>query len=258
MAQQKEIHRDRHQLYRKRGTSGAAQGGGLLGGQLWPRVLPGQGAQTRTHQRVMGRGRQTRFFGGESARRVRRRRRRHVRTVAGDGGDGRRRLGAAADGGVTGHQRNHHRQVRHRRSEEALVAGHRRRLVDHGVRHHRARRRLQLTQDHHHRASRRQRLDHQGPESLYFWHRPGAGGAGRGPQRGSQNRQATPRVVRGAHRRSRVQLHPDRDGAGQPRTPVPGFPRRRPATRRCAGWSRRRGDRTAFRGPEPRAHHGCG
>lgn len=34
--------------------------------------------------------------------------------------------------------------------------------------------------------------------------------------------------------------------------------RRRPATRRCAGWSRRRGDRTAFRGPEPRAHHGCG
>lgn len=122
-------------------------------------------------------------FGGESARRVRRRRRRHVRTVAGDGGDGRRRLGAAADGGVTGHQRNHHRQVRHRRSEEALVAGHRRRLVDHGVRHHRARRRLQLTQDHHHRASRRQRLDHQGPESLYFWHRPGAGGAGRGPQR---------------------------------------------------------------------------
>lgn len=52
--------------------------------------------------------------------------------------------------------------------------------------------------------------------------------------------------------------HPDRDGAGQPRTPVPGFPRRRPATRRCAGWSRRRGDRTSFRGPEPRAHHGCG
>lgn len=145
-----------------------------------------------------------------------------------------------------------------RDTRTVLVAGHRRRLVDHGVRHHRARRRLQLTQDHHHRASRRQRLDHQGPESLYFWHRPGAGGAGRGPQRGSQNRQATPRVVRGAHRRSRVQLHPDRDGAGQPRTPVPGFPRRRPATRRCAGWSRRRGDRTAFRGPEPRAHHGCG
>ncbi len=39
-----------------------------------------------------------------------------------------------------------HRQVRHRRAEAALAARHRRRLDDHGLRHHRTRRRLQLAQ----------------------------------------------------------------------------------------------------------------
>ena len=44
----------------------------------------------------------------------------------------------------------------------------------------------------------------------------------------------------------------------QPRAAVPGVPRRRAAAQRRAGRRRRRRDRTAFRGPEPRAHHGRG
>ena len=218
-----------------------------MGVQLRQRVLPAEGARTRAHRRIMVGGRQTRLPRGEPARRVRRRRRRDVRAVAGDGGDGGRRQRAAADGGVAGHQRHHHQQVRHRRAEEALDSGHRRRLADDGVRDHRARRRIQLAQDHHDRPPRRQRLDPQGPEGLHLRHRPGAGGAGGGPHRGGQDRQAASGVVRGAHRRPGLHLHPDRDGADQPRTPVPGLHRRGPAARRCARRSRRRRHRTAFR-----------
>ena len=59
--------------------------------------------------------------------------------------------------------------------------------------HHRTRRRLQLAQDHHHRPPRRQRLDPQGPEGLHLRRRPGAGRAGGGAHRGSQDRQAASR-----------------------------------------------------------------
>ena len=196
-----------------------------MGVQLRQRVLPEEGPRTRAHRRIMVRGRQTRLPRGEPARGVRRRRRRNVRAVAGDGGDGGRGQRAAADGGVARHQRNHHQQVRHRGAEEALDSRHRRRLADDGVRHHRARRRIQLAQDHHHRPPRRQRLDPQGPEGLHLRHRPGAGGAGGGPHRGGQDRQAAPGAVRGAHRCARLHLHPDRDGTDQPRAAVPGLPR---------------------------------
>ena len=69
------------------------------------------------------------------------------------------------------------------------------------------------------------RLDPEGPEGLHLRHRPGPGGVGGRTLRGSQNRQAATGAVRRAHRCARLQLHPDRDGAGQPRAAVPGVPR---------------------------------
>ena len=68
-----------------------------------------------------------------------------------------------------------------------------------------------------------------GQKVLYLRHRPGAGRAGGGPHRGGKDGQAAPGAVRGADRRARLHLHPDRDGADQPRTPISGLPRRRPA-----------------------------
>ena len=44
-----------------------------------------------------------------------------------------------------------------------------------------------------------------------------------------------PGAVRRAHRHPGLHVHQDRDGARQPRAPVPGLPRRRPAARRRAG-----------------------
>ena len=61
-----------------------------------------------------------------------------------------RRLRAADDGRVTGDLWHRHRPLRHRRAAVPLVARPRGRLGDHGIRHHRSRRRLQFAPHHHH------------------------------------------------------------------------------------------------------------
>ena len=89
-------------------------------------------------------------------------------------------------------------------------------------------------------------------------HRPGAGGADRGPHRGGKDRQPEARVVRRAHRHARVELDQDRDGIGQPGKPVPGVHRRRAAALRRVGGVRGCRHRPTVRRAESRADHGRG
>ena len=200
------------------GSPGTAQGGRRPGRQLRRGVLPGEGPRTRAHHRVMVGGRQTRLPRSQLARGVRRRRRRHVRTVAGDGGDGGRGQRAAADGGIARHQRHDHQQVRHRGAEEALDPGHRRR----------------------HPRRWRSRSPSPTPDPTRTRSPPPhAATAATGFSRarrfiisGIDQAQAVLVVgrteeaktgklksgaVRGADRRARIRVHPDRDGADQPR-----------------------------------------
>ena len=64
-------------------------------------------------------------------------------------------------------------------AEAALAAGLADGTVDHGLRHHRAGRRLQLAQDHHDRPPRRRRLGPHRPQDLHLRRRRGRRGADR-------------------------------------------------------------------------------
>ncbi len=140
--------------------------------------------------------------------------------------DGRRRRSAAADGGVRPS------------TEPSLPPGtddQKKRWLpgtptaDHGVRHHRARRRLQLTQI---TPPRRDGSDWiTAPESSYFWHRLQA--QAYGPQRGSQTGKLRPALFVVP-----TELWVQPAISIRWRLVAPNvssrFSRRRPVTRRCA------------------------
>src|ERR1700735_5565973 len=67
---QKETHRDRQQLHRKRRPQGAAQGGVRLGIEIRQRVLPEEGSRPRAHRRIVVRGWTTRLLGSQPPRGV--------------------------------------------------------------------------------------------------------------------------------------------------------------------------------------------
>ena len=83
--------------------------------------------------------------------------------------------------------------------KQRWLPGHRGRLDHHGVRHHRARRRLQLAQHHHHRPPRRQRLGAQRPQDLRLRRRP---------RRRDPHRRPAPRTPRPAASSPRCSCSP--------------------------------------------------
>ena len=92
----------------------------------------------------------------------------------------RRRLPAADDGRLAGDLRHRHRPVRHDASRRTRwLPGPRRRVDDHGVRDHRARRRLELARDHHRGPPGRRRVGAQRPQGVDQRRRPGRRGARR-------------------------------------------------------------------------------
>ena len=151
-----------------------------------------------------------------------------------------------------------HRPVRHRRAEAALAARHRRRRDDHGVRHHRARRRLELAQHHDHRASRRQRLAAHRPQDLRLRRRPRRRDPHRRTHRGRQDRPAQAGAVRVADRHARLRVPRHRDGHRHDRQAVHAVHGRRAAAGRRAHRRGGRRARAAVRRPQPGTDHGRG
>ncbi len=110
-------------------------------------------------------------------------------------------LPAAGHRGVAGHLRHHHRQVRDRGPEAAVAPPLRHRRAQDGLRHHRARRRLELPQPVADRHQGRRHLPAQRLEVLHLRRRrvrghPGGDPVGRGPR----HRPRAAVAVRGGHR----------------------------------------------------------
>ena len=117
------------------------------------------------------------------------------------GGTGRRRLSPPGHRGLAGHLRHHHRQVRHRGPEAAVAPTVRHRRAQDGLRHHRARRRVQLPQPVADRHQGRRHLPSQRLEVLHLGRRRVRGRPGGDPVRGrSRHRPGPALAVRGGHR----------------------------------------------------------
>ncbi len=229
-----------------------------LGLPVRARLVPGAGPHRRQRPGAVGRGRRGRVPRRQPARGARRRGAGHGRAGGRAGGARRGRLPAADDGGQPGHLRHGHRPLRHPRAVRPLAAGHRRRLADHGLRHHRARRGVQQPRDRHGRPPGRRRVGAVGAEDLdqrgrRRRRRPRRGQAGR---LGAGHAAAGP--LRRPHRCAGADPDPHPDGAGQPGQPVHPVPGRRPVARRRPGRLTGRRDRAAVRRPEPRAGDGGG
>ena len=80
---------------------------------------------------------------------------------------------------------------------------------DHGLRHHRVRRRIELASHHHHRTARRRRLGSQRGEDLHLRRRRRPERVGRGAHRRLRHRRAEAGALCRPHRQHRAGVHQD-------------------------------------------------